>query len=140
MTEETHEGGCLCGSVRYRITGPIADVAHCHCSMCRRAAGAVAVTWFTVPTEAFTITKGALRTWRSSAHGERGFCPDCGCQITFRDDRFPRERDVTLATLDAAADQPAQRHIWTRSRLPWLTLDPELPESAEETPPDGRPV
>ncbi len=40
-----YEGGCLCGTIRYRIAGPIAWAAHCHCAMCRRASGAVALTW-----------------------------------------------------------------------------------------------
>ncbi len=38
-------GGCLCGVVRYRIALPPLWVAHCHCSICRRAQGAGFVTW-----------------------------------------------------------------------------------------------
>ena len=125
-------GGCLCGQVRYRIDSPITDVAHCHCTMCRRASGAVAVTWFTVPEDTFRLTAGELRTWHSSPQATRGFCPGCGCQITFQIDAEPDALDVTLATLDDAARHSAERHIWTDSRLPWLTLDPELPASGEE--------
>ena len=36
--EPVHAGGCLCGAVRYRISGPIDSV--CHCVMCRRSSGA----------------------------------------------------------------------------------------------------
>jgi hypothetical protein len=118
--------------VRYRIDAAVGAAAHCHCTMCRRASGAVAVTWFTIAPAAFALTAGEFATWRFSAKGERGFCPDCGCQITFRHDDAPGELDVTLATLDDAADHPAARHIWTDSRLPWLTLDPRLPASPRE--------
>jgi hypothetical protein len=118
--------------VRYRIAAPVANAAHCHCTMCRRASGAVAVTWVTIASDAFTLTAGELASWRSSARAARGFCPGCGAQITFRHDDAPGELDVTLATLDDAADHPAARHIWTASRLRWLTLDPQLPESAGE--------
>ena len=125
-------GGCLCGGVRYRVDEPIADVAHCHCSMCRRASGAVAVTWFTVQAAAFTLTAQALRTWRSSPGAVRGFCPGCGGQITFQTDATPGELDVTLGTLDDADQHAAVRHVWTDSRLSWLSLDPDLPASGHE--------
>ena len=29
-------GGCLCGSVRYRVRGPLRGVVICHCQFCRR--------------------------------------------------------------------------------------------------------
>ena len=33
-------GSCLCGGVRYEITGPLSGALNCHCSMCRKAQGA----------------------------------------------------------------------------------------------------
>jgi len=33
-------GSCLCGGVRYEITGPLSGALNCHCSMCRKAHGA----------------------------------------------------------------------------------------------------
>ena len=39
--EDTMAGGCLCGAVRYTVNGPIqGEIAHCHCTMCRRSSGA----------------------------------------------------------------------------------------------------
>ncbi|MCZ6863891.1 MAG: GFA family protein, partial [Alphaproteobacteria bacterium] len=33
----THEGGCLCGSVRYRaVVDDSGAAGHCHCGMCRK--------------------------------------------------------------------------------------------------------
>ncbi len=34
------KGKCLCGKVRYEITGRLYNVSHCHCSMYRRHHGA----------------------------------------------------------------------------------------------------
>lgn len=127
-----YEGGCLCGTVRYRISAPVMEVAHCHCRMCRRAAGAVVVTWFTVMPGAFHLIEGRLRTWRSSDKGERGFCPDCGCQVTFAHDDWPDRLDVTLATLDDAEVLPPDAQIWTGSKLGWLEIDPHLPQWPRE--------
>ncbi len=126
-------GGCLCEQVRFRIPHAFkGGVAHCHCRMCRRAAASVAVTWVTVPKDAFTLDRGALTTYRSSDHGARGFCGSCGTPVTFWTAHAPDYIDVALCALDDADRLPATRHVWTASRLPWLTLDPDLPESAGE--------
>ena len=44
MTDSTLEGGCLCGHIRYRASGPPHSVYHCHCEQCRRYTGAVFAT------------------------------------------------------------------------------------------------
>jgi hypothetical protein len=128
------EGGCLCGSVRYRIIGPIAPGAHCHCSMCRRSTGGMVVTWVTVPLAAFTITAGAPRRFRSSPGAERSFCGQCGAQLTFRTEAAPTLIDITVATLDDPASHPPDRHIFSLDRVPWLHLDPALTDYPEDTP------
>ena len=42
---ETHTGGCHCGYLRYAVAAPLDDVAHCHCSICRRTTGGIVTTW-----------------------------------------------------------------------------------------------
>ena len=37
-------GGCMCGAVRYEITGDSFGVGHCHCHSCRKHNGAAVVT------------------------------------------------------------------------------------------------
>jgi hypothetical protein len=128
-TRETVEGGCLCGAVRYRVPYPFEGViAHCHCGMCRRAAGAPVVTWLSVRKAAFELTRGACRLYSSSDHGQRGFCPSCGSQITFYSSKLPDEIDVTLGSLDTPERFAPALHIWTDTRLPWLHLDEHLPD------------
>src|SRR5579864_355509 len=39
LSTETHGGGCLCGGVRYLISGPLRGIVVCHCSQCRRTSG-----------------------------------------------------------------------------------------------------
>jgi len=129
----TVRGGCLCGRVRYRIAAPLADIAHCHCGMCRRATGGIVTTWVTVPLDAFAWEGEAPRAYDSSAHTRRWFCGGCGAQLALHTQRAPAGIDVTVATLDAPQDHPATRHIWYADRLPWLHLDPELPHEPGET-------
>ncbi len=132
---EEHLGGCLCGRIRYRIAAAIDSVAHCHCAMCRRSAGAVVVTWVSVPVERFDFVKGEPAVYKSSEHGSRSFCPGCGTLLTFFSTHAPDDVDVTLGSLDHPEDHPADRHIWTASRLPWLALDGDLPAHEKWTPP-----
>ena len=133
------EGGCLCGAVRYRITGPVGDAVHCHCTMCRRSSGAVAVTWITVPPERFAFTRGEPAAYRSSAKGTRRFCGGCGAQLTFVTAERPEDVDVTVGSLDHPENHPAGRNIWTSAALPWLRLDAHLPSHPGFTPDDAKP-
>ena len=78
MTRGT--GGCLCGDVRFTVTWPSLWVAHCHCTLCRRAHGAAYVTWFGMAEDRARIddAAGSLRWYPSSPGAERGFCARCG--------------------------------------------------------------
>ncbi len=126
-SEAVHEGGCLCGAIRYRLRGPVSWVGHCHCIQCRRAAGSPAITWLTLPKAHFEVTKGALHLFRSSDHGTRGLCANCGSPITFETTRAPSEVDVTVATLDRPEDFPPRARVWASEQIPWLDLDRHLP-------------
>lgn len=129
---EQHEGGCQCGALRYRIEAPLSDSAHCHCAICRRSSGGILTTWVTVPRTSFQWLQGQPRTFASSASCSRYFCADCGAHLALFTTLSPQTLDVTVATLDVPERAPANRHIWVGSRLPWLSVDPQLPEEDEE--------
>jgi hypothetical protein len=98
------------------------------------ASGAVAVTWLTVRKDDLVFTRGGCRTYRSSAHGQRGFCADCGSQITFYSSKEPAVVDVAVGTLDTPERFGPSLHIWTDTRLPWLRLDEHLPDREPREP------
>ncbi|KFN43370.1 GFA family protein [Arenimonas oryziterrae] len=134
MSARASQGGaCLCGGIRYRLDAPLTDIAHCHCSMCRRNSGGIVTTWVTVPRAAFVVTRGELRSYQSSRITTRHFCSDCGALIALFTEQSPESVDVTVATLDHPEDHPPGRHIWFADRLPWLNLDTELPHEDGET-------
>ncbi|HSC84161.1 MAG TPA: GFA family protein [Pseudomonas sp.] len=131
---DLHTGGCHCGQLRYAFSGPLRDIAHCHCSICRRTSGGIVTTWITLPLASFHWSYGQPGEYASSASCTRYFCRGCGCQLALFTTHSPGTLDVTVATLDEVAQVPADRHIWVGSRLPWLQLDPQLPEEDEEQP------
>lgn len=130
---EQHTGGCHCGQLRYAFNAPLQDIAHCHCSICRRTSGGIVTTWLTVPAARFRWTQGAPTAYLSAPGCVRYFCGRCGCQLTLHTQLSPDSLDITVASLDQPERAPAARHIWVKSRLPWLRLDPQLPEEDEES-------
>jgi hypothetical protein len=65
---EIHTGGCHCGHLHYQFSGPLHDIAHCHCSICRRVSGGIVTTWITVPASAFEWVKGIPAQYDSSTN------------------------------------------------------------------------
>ena len=119
-------GGCLCGDVRFTVDWPSLWVAHCHCSMCRRAHGAAFVTWFGMAEDRARIDDpaGSLRWYASSSDAERGFCTRCGSSLFFRSQRWPGELHITLANLEGSADQPPMAHVFWDTHVGWAAVDP----------------
>jgi hypothetical protein len=121
-------GGCQCGAVRYQVTGEPAHTALCHCTDCRKSAGAPVVHWACFPAEGFALLQGELREYRSSEHAIWMFCPACGTGVAYRNERvLPGMIDVQGGTLDEPERLPPQIQIQTAERLPWMASAHDLP-------------
>jgi hypothetical protein len=128
MAERRYRGGCLCGGVRYELTGEVRNLCYCHCNSCRRASGGLMVAWGTVDRNAFRVMVGALVEYRSSPPVLRGFCAACGGALTYRHEERPGEIDFTLVTLDEPAELAPERHLWVADKLPWVKISDGLPQ------------
>jgi hypothetical protein len=120
------EGGCLCGAVRYRATGPGTNATLCHCVSCRRAAGAPLVAWVTFASANFAFTAAQPNAYHSSPPVVRTFCGRCGSPLTYVHADFPGEIDVTIASLDQPDDVAPRDHTWTSQQLRWMQGIAEL--------------
>lgn len=125
------QGGCFCGAIRYETEGEPFHATLCHCSMCRRASGAPAVAWFSVPRGALRIVSGSPVWHRSSTKAERGFCPLCGTALFFRSNVLLDEIDITIASLDDPALVPPRDQIYTATKIPWIATIEALPAFTE---------
>ena len=103
-SEKSYAGGCFCGAVGYEISGTPRFLCYCHCESCRQAAGSPAVAWGTFERSGFRVTRGRMREFNSSPKVTRGFCADCGSCLTYSHEGRPGDIDVTLATLEEAAN------------------------------------
>ena len=121
-------GGCFCGTVRYAVAGEPRFLCFCHCTSCRRAAGAMPVAWGTFKAADFQITHGDLNEANTSPGVTRGYCGRCGTSLTYQHVRRENEIDVTLASFDAAAELRPTVHIWVEDKLPWVKITDGLPQ------------
>ena len=120
-------GQCHCGAIHYSMPVAVEHHALCHCSDCRRHAGAPLVGWGLVRQEALEL-KGTPKVYASSEHGRRHFCGDCGTGLFYTNDRiFPGQIDVQTATLDDPDLIPVQVQIQTAERIGWMQGLNDLP-------------
>ena len=126
------EGGCLCGSVRYKFIGTPKSVSICHCQSCRLASGAPSVSWLVVSRSRFMLS-GELSTFQSSAHVLRSFCIRCGTPVSYEHQDAPNEIELTTATLCKPERFPPWREIWVSEKLPWVTANPDLEHFQRES-------
>jgi hypothetical protein len=128
MTDWT--GGCLCGTVRYRLATEPFDAGWCHCRTCQLNSGSPAMVFATVPLDDYQIDAGEanIRRVASSSFGRRAFCGECGTPLYTHVDHQPDTLDFSVATLDEPGRVRPGFHIFWSSRLPWLRIDDGLPK------------
>ena len=124
---QVREGGCLCGAIRFRASGPGSAPALCHCRSCQLAAGSPMVAWVTFPEDAFSLIQGMPARWHSSAGVTREFCGRCGTPLSYRHTDHAGWIDLTVCSFDQAASFPPTDHIWLEHRLDWMRDLERLP-------------
>jgi hypothetical protein len=129
--ETIHEGGCVCGSVRYTVRGKPAVTSVCHCRYCQRRTGSAFATLAYFDEANVRIVKGevAEHEHRSDESGRwlrTQFCPRCATTVTIAVEARPGARGIALGTLDDPDALPIERHIWVRSKRPWVSIPSDV--------------
>lgn len=129
MTELT-TGRCFCRAITYAFSGTPNWSVHCHCESCRRATSSPMTTFISVPQSALRFTKGKARYFQSSPGVKRGFCGDCGSQLTYETEKRPGEVDLYALTLDDPTNLRPSGHVYTAEQIPWFEVLDQLPRYA----------
>lgn len=121
-----HVGGCLCGAVRFRTSGPLRSVVACHCSQCRKQSGHVwAAT--NVPDDALAIEGADRLTWYSATPGiKRGFCATCGSFLFWKMESRSYT-SIGAGTFDGQSGLTLDRHIFCADKGDYYQIDDGLP-------------
>jgi hypothetical protein len=130
MTSVPREGGCSCGAVRYRLTSDPLVVHCCHCLNCQRQTGSAFVINLLIETDQVKLNgeeprpvdvprdDGSMQTvWR---------CPTCQVAV-YSQYTHPGIRFVRAGTLDDPSDVSPDVHIFTRSKLGWVSIPDSTP-------------
>jgi hypothetical protein len=119
-------GGCLCGAVRYEVSGALRDVVVCHCAMCRREHGHIGAYTAAAASALRFVDSRGLRWYRSSSRARRGFCGECGSTLFWQAD----DRDtisIAAGTLDAPTGLRTALQIHTDSAGDYYDVDRSIP-------------
>jgi hypothetical protein len=118
-----HQGGCLCGDVRYRTTAEPVRVTICHCTFCQRLTGSAYLVEpiFRRKDVIFYGTPARTYDHRSDSSQKRvtlKFCGRCATTICLDLERFPDILGLCGGTFDDPnwfdrSDKCC--HIFTRS-------------------------
>jgi len=123
MSEDrVYEGGCLCGAVRYQVTGRPIWTAFCHCRSCRRSTGSAVAAFAGYAADRFACIAGQPAQFESSEGVRRGFCGRCGSPLTYEGPRWPGETHVHIGTLDDPEAFPPEGQGFKKERISWLHI------------------
>jgi hypothetical protein len=134
MTQITLNGGCLCGAVRYEVSGDPQRFYHCHCARCRKSTGTghASNLFLSNATLNFTQGEALLKRFKvpEAKRFARLFCTDCGSAVA----RFVPELDGVVIPAGSLDDQPPimpQARIFWGSRADWSCDSDSLPRYPE---------
>jgi hypothetical protein len=122
---QTHEGGCLCGAVRYRARNQPVRTSACHCTFCQRRTGSAFGVGAYFKQEDVEVLRGALTTYEHRSDETQRwlriqFCPQCGTTVTWTVEAMPGMRALGLGTFDDPKWLKVERFGWFRSAHPWV--------------------
>ena len=124
------QGGCTCGAVRYRLSSEPLFVHCCHCLNCQRQTGSAFVINLLIEAERVEILAAApqpVEVPRDDGNVQQIFrCPRCQVAV-FSEYSGPGVWFVRAGTLDEPTQIAPDVHIYTRSKVGWVTLPEGTP-------------
>jgi hypothetical protein len=131
-----YEGSCLCGNVRYQISGELGDFGFCHCTSCRKASGSAHAANAPVDRARFRLTSGqdTLREFESAPGKFRSFCGRCGSPIYAYLAATADVIRIRLGSLDTPFAKQPQAHTWVSDKAPWGPIGGDLPQFPQWAP------
>jgi len=131
-TDATHEGRCTCGHVRFRLTSDPLFVHCCHCTWCRRETGAAFALNALIEADCVELLSGEVELVDTPSASGKGQlisrCPVCKVAVW---SNYSGAGDllhfIREGTLLEPEQLPPSVHIFTSTKLPWVTLSDDVP-------------
>jgi hypothetical protein len=126
--DEMFSGGCACGDIRYRVSGPPVMVEYCHCDDCRKSSGSAVAALAGFRQNGFEILDGLPHYYDATSAVKRSFCGNCGSPLFYQNQDFPEDIYIHLGSFDQPEALPPDRHVWVSERIPWHKIKDGLPQ------------
>lgn len=78
------EGGCHCGSIRFRVSGTPSWLGACYCVDCRKVSGTPYTVFACYDKHSVELLRGAPKEYASSPNVRRSFCGECSSPLAYR--------------------------------------------------------
>ncbi|OCK77942.1 glutathione-dependent formaldehyde-activating protein [Lepidopterella palustris CBS 459.81] len=131
------EGGCACGTLRYRLETTPLFVHCCHCTYCQREEGTAFAINAMIESSFLTLLTPTspliVDTPSESGLGQRiARCPKCFVAIwSYYGGMGPVVSFVRVGTLDDPNRSPPDIHIYTGTKQDWVILPQGVPAVEE---------
>ena len=134
------KGSCLCGAVRFSVTGAPTAFDLCHCLRCRAASGSAFLAELEFKMAEFEWLSGRslVKTYEAPVRNwppgyRRAFCTVCGAPVPSVDREIIR---VPAGTLEDDPGVRPQRHIFVDFEAPWFQITDALDQFGTKPKPD----
>jgi len=117
---------CLCGGIKIKVKGKLADVTNCHCSQCRKTHGNYAAYTFCLEENVTFVSKKTLKWYQSSNIAKRGFCSRCGASVFYKLLKS-KELDIAAGMFSNPTTMKTVSNIFTANKSDYYKLDLRLP-------------
>ncbi|MDA0319563.1 MAG: GFA family protein [Proteobacteria bacterium] len=125
-------GGCLCGSVRYKVSSDPSFVLNCHCEDCRRSTGSVYGTNVLVDEDKVQITGEVslyVHTADSGNEMTKRFCPNCGTLLFGNSSGRQNSVSIRAGTIDQFDLIKPQMNVFVAKKIESTPINDSLPRS-----------
>ena len=125
------DGGCQCGSIRYRLTEKSQMLYVCHCRDCQKQSGSAFGMSLIMQSQHVEFIEGeeTMRSWDTPGADGRikrcHFCPNCGTRIMHGSNVPGQSVSIKAGSLDDTRNLQPTAHIWLHSAQPWVAIDRE---------------
>lgn len=113
-----HQGSCLCGAIKFEVSGQLGAGEMCHCHQCRKWTGHLYASTEVARTALLIEDDSRLKWFHSSAKVRRGFCADCGSPMFF--DPIDKTKHnwigIALGCLTTPTEIKIEQHIFTAEK------------------------
>ncbi len=126
-----HNGSCLCGAIKFEVSGELGKADACHCVQCRKWTGHFLPSTEVVRSDLKIQGEDQLKWYHSSEKVRRGFCAVCGTSLFF--DPLDQQKHhwiaVALGSFDTPVDTALSLHIFVAEKGDYYEINDGLPQN-----------